>query len=63
MTNVHWKYDGKTRSFIMQEWKDKDTDDYLLMEILTKKEGDKIYFTMEEMYFVLEVKKVEYSVG
>ena len=53
--NGHWKYNDSTQSFVIQEWKDKDTDKCKLMEIYTKKEGDKILFLLSESFFTLEM--------
>lgn len=53
--NGHWKYNDSTQSFVIQEWKDKDTDKWKLMEIYTKKEGDKILFLLSESFFTLEM--------
>ena len=55
----HWKYNELTKSFIIQDWKDKDTDESVLMEIFTKKVDNKILFLLTESFFTLEMKKVE----
>ena len=55
--NGHWKYNDLTKSFIVQEWKDKGTDDRILIEIFTKKEDDKILFLLAESFFSMEMRK------
>jgi hypothetical protein len=55
--DAHWKYDDKTKEYIIQDWKDKDTDKAVLMKLSTKKEGDKILFLISESPVLLEVKK------
>lgn len=57
--DAHWKYNELTNSFIIQDWKDKDTDESILMEIFTKKEDNNILFLLTESFFTLEVKKVK----
>ena len=55
--NGHWKFNPDTNSIIIQEWKDKDTNKWKLMEIIVKKESDKIIFQLLESFLVLEMKK------
>jgi len=55
--NGHWKYNDVTKSFVIQAWKNKDTDKWKLMEIYTKKEGAKILFLLSESFFTLEMKQ------
>ncbi|MDG1476726.1 MAG: hypothetical protein P8Q14_06245 [Vicingaceae bacterium] len=55
--DAHWKYNDLTKSFIVQEWKDKETDKQKLMIISTKKEVNKIIFFLAESFFTLEMRK------
>ena len=55
----HWKYNVPTKSFIIQEWKDKDTDGSILMEIFANKENNNILFLLSETFFTLEMHKEE----
>lgn len=57
ITKAHWKYEEATKSYLIQEWKDKNLKKPLLMEITTKKIGDKIIFMISESFFELEVRK------
>lgn len=57
--DCHWKYNDVTKSFIIQEWKDKETDNRKLMEIFTKKEDGKIIFLLSESFITLEMIKKE----
>jgi Domain of unknown function (DUF5004) len=53
----HWKIDKMAKTFIIQEWKDKDTNKSQLMEIAAKKVGDKIVFSIAETFMELEMVK------
>ncbi|ALO16971.1 hypothetical protein L21SP5_03358 [Salinivirga cyanobacteriivorans] len=55
--NGHWKYDELSNSFIIQEWKNKETDKGKLMAIKGKREGEKILFFLDESNLVLEMEK------
>ena len=55
--NGHWKYNDITKSFIIQDWKDKDTNDWKLLEIFTKREGDKIIFQIHDLFIELTMNK------
>ncbi|HEY3388758.1 MAG TPA: hypothetical protein VGK38_04245 [Prolixibacteraceae bacterium] len=55
----HWKYNDLTNSYIIQDWKDKDTAKSVLMEIFTKKENNRILFWLAESFFTLEMGKEE----
>ena len=55
--NGHWKYNDSTKSFIIQDWKDKDTNDWKLLEIFTKREGDKITFQIHDLFIELTMNK------
>jgi hypothetical protein len=55
--NGHWKYNDYTKSFIIQNWKDKDTNGFNLMEIVPKKEGDKITFQLHDIFIELVMNK------
>ncbi|NQX81207.1 MAG: hypothetical protein HRT66_04320 [Flavobacteriaceae bacterium] len=57
--NGHWKYNDLTKSFIIQEWKDKETEKSKLMEMTAKKDGDKVIFLLSETFFTLEMRKEE----
>jgi hypothetical protein len=53
----HWKINKITKTFIIQEWKDKNTNKSQLMEIAAKKVGDKIIFSLSETFVELEMVK------
>jgi len=53
----HWKYNGQKKSIIIQDWKDRDTNNWKLMEIVPKKEGDKIIFQLHDIYVDLVMNK------
>ena len=55
--NGHWKYNDLKKSFIIQDWKDKDTNNWKLMEIVPKKEGTKIIFQLHDIYIDLVMNK------
>jgi len=55
--NGHWKYNNQNKSFIIQDWKDKDTNNWKLMEIVPKKEGTKIIFQLHDIYVDLVMNK------
>jgi|ERR1035437_3644 hypothetical protein len=55
--NGHWKYNDYTKSIIIQDWKDKDTNDWKLMEIVPKKDGDKIIFQLHDIFIELVMNK------
>ena len=55
--NGHWKYNDQNKSFIIQDWKDKDTNNWKLMEIVPKKEGTNIIFQLHEIYIDLVMNK------
>jgi hypothetical protein len=55
--NKYWKLDKLTQSFIVQDWKDKDTNKSKLMEIATRKDGNKILFMISETFLELEMLK------
>jgi hypothetical protein len=55
--NGHWKYNDNTKSFIIQDWKDKDSGKWKLMEIFTKKEVDKITFQIHDLFIELTMNK------
>jgi len=55
--NGHWKYNDQKKSFIIQDWKDKDTNNWKLMEIVPKKEGTKIIFQLHDIYVDLVMNK------
>lgn len=55
--NGHWKYDPKSKTYIIQEWKDKDRERSVLMEIKVDQISGKIFFLIPETPFILEVQK------
>jgi hypothetical protein len=57
LKNKHWKLDKLTQSFIIQNWKDKDTNKSKLMETATRKDGNKILFMISETFPELEMLK------
>lgn len=54
---AYWNYNKLTNSFLVQDWKDKNSKDLLLMEISAKKVGDKMIFLLSESFLELEVRK------
>jgi len=63
MKEVHWKYIPEKSIILIQDWKDKETEKSGLMEILVTKQFEKIFFTLSESPFTLEVKKTSYNNG
>lgn len=58
MTNVHWKLNPKTQVVSIQEWKDKNEEKSLLMEIQIQQKDGKVFFKLaDEINFILEVYK------
>ena len=55
--NGYWKYNELIKSFIVQDIKDKDTNDWKLMEIFTKKENNKIIFQLRDIFVEMVVNK------
>ncbi|KAA5533501.1 hypothetical protein F0919_13245 [Taibaiella lutea] len=55
--NGHWKYNSISKSYIIQEWKDKNNDRSVLIEIKVEREAGKIFFLLTETPFILEVQK------
>jgi len=55
--NGHWKYNDRTKSYIIQDWKDKDTNNWKLMEIYPIREGNKIIFRFPELFVELIMNK------
>ena len=55
--NGHWKFNDRNKSFIIQEWKDRDTNNWKLMEIVPKKEGVEIIFQLHDIYVDLIMNK------
>jgi len=53
----HWKFNDKSTSIIIQEWKDKDTNNWKLMEIIPVREGSKIIFQMHSIFIDLVMNK------
>lgn len=63
--NGHWKYNAASNSYQIQQWADKDKNNSFLMEIVVKKENDKVYFILptdellpEKFKFAFLVKKI-----
>ena len=54
--NGHWKFNPTTGSILIQDWKDKDKNNTGLMEIIVKKNGDKIIFELSETMLSIDVK-------
>ena len=55
--NGHWKFNSNSKSFIIQDWKDRDTNNWKLMEIVPKKEGNKIIFQIHDIFVELIMNK------
>jgi hypothetical protein len=52
-----WKYNDYSKSFIIQDWKDRETNNWKLMEINTRKDGDKIIFELHDVFVELVMNK------
>lgn len=57
MRNVHWKINPKKASVVIQEWVDRKTDQFKLMELFVLNKNGKTYFGLSESPFLLEVEK------
>lgn len=55
--NAHWKYNPKTKSVIIQEWRDRNMAKPILMEIFIKRDDNKFTFLISETPIVLLVEK------
>lgn len=55
--NGHWKFNSNSKSFIIQDWKDKNSNNWKLMEIVPKKEGNKIIFQIHDIFVELIMNK------
>jgi len=55
LANAHWKINNNTNTIQIQDWKDKDSDKSLLLELSALKENGKTVFIISEMFFSLEV--------
>ncbi|MDP4238537.1 MAG: hypothetical protein Q8904_03580 [Bacteroidota bacterium] len=55
--NGHWKYNDYKKSFIIQDWKDKDTTNWKLMEIFPKRSGNQVIFQLPELFIELIMNK------
>ncbi len=54
--NGHWKFNPTTNTILIQDWKDKEKNNSVLMEIVMKKVGEKIIFELSETMLSLEMK-------
>ncbi len=57
ISEARWTYNEATNSYTIQASQKKANSQKLLMEIITKKEGDKILFYLSESSISLEMKK------
>ena len=57
IANGHWKINKTNGTITIQEWKDKDSNKSVLMEILTKKNETQVKFLISETFFGLEMQK------
>jgi hypothetical protein len=55
--NAHWKYNPKTNTVVVQEWKDRNVAKPILMEILVKPDGSKLVFLLDEAPLALQVQR------
>ncbi len=55
--DAHWRYNPENQSFIIQPWEHKDTDQYMLMDVMYRQKGEQVLFLMEELPFVLLVSR------
>ncbi len=58
MKNGHWKFNENNKSYIIQEWEDRNTDAKVYMEIWVKNENERVFFIFDETGLVMEVKRV-----
>jgi len=52
-----WKYNDYSKSFIIQDWKDRETNNWKLMEIKTRKEGNNVIFELHDVFVELVMNK------
>ena len=52
-----WKYDDYSKSFIIQDWKDRETNNWKLMEINTRKTDNKVIFELHDVFVELVMNK------
>jgi hypothetical protein len=52
-----WKYNDDSKSFIIQDWKDRETNNWKLMEINIRKEDNKIIFELHDVFVELVMNK------
>jgi len=58
MINKHWKINNSNGTVTIQEWKDKDTNKSVLMEIIYKRNDNKVTFLISETFFELDVQRL-----
>ncbi len=56
--NGHWKYDEKTKSYIIQEWEDRNADKNAYMGIWAKRDNDRTLLLFDETGLEMQVIKV-----
>ncbi len=57
ISNGYWKYNDWNKSFVIQDQKDKDTNNWKLMEIYTLRNGHKIVFQLHDIFVELVMNK------
>lgn len=57
MKQLHWKYDRSQSKIIIQEWKNKDNSEGILMELEVEKNKGNILFKIANSPLVIEVEK------
>ena len=54
---AHWKFSNNSKSYLIQNWKDRLSNESILMEVMVQERDDKIYFLVSETPFILQVEK------
>lgn len=57
MKQLHWKYDGNLSKVFVQDWKNKDNSESVLLEMEVEKIKGNTFFKITKTPLVLEVKK------
>lgn len=55
LANHHWKINPASGDIYVQEWKDKDKNEILVMIIQVRKKDGKIFFLLQETPIIVEV--------
>ncbi len=55
--NVHWKFNVKNSKVTVQEWVDRNTNNYILIDIIISVKNGQTLFELLESPFTLQVEK------